>query len=169
MAWMVREIQLDSALSTMKGKKPTYTFRKKSNEIQSLFINQVVEQVTSAASRIERVKVTEEHGLELLKKAKEDLDKGMRILSRKQKMIKFADRSEAGCAMVEYEDDAWASNPEDEKKMEKVVREADKMAKKRKLRDSKEAARKEASWHELPPTFAPTKPAVAPKITRVWC
>ncbi|KAL5474387.1 hypothetical protein EMCRGX_G026329 [Ephydatia muelleri] len=166
MAWMVREIQLDSALSTMKGKKPAYTFRKKSNEIQSLFINQVVEQVTSAASRIERVKVTEEHGLELLKKAKEDLDKGMRILSRKQKMIKFADRSEAGCAMVEYEDDAWASNPEDEKKMEKVVREADKMAKKRKLRDSKEAARKEASWHELPPTFAPTKPAVAPKITR---
>ena len=121
--------------------------------------------MASAASRIERVKVTEERGSELLKKAKEDLDEGIRILSRRQKMIKFADRSEAGCAMVEYEDDAWASNLEDEKKME-VVREADKMAKKRKLRDSKEAARKEALWHELPPTFAPTKPTLAPNITR---
>ena len=73
----------------------------------------------------------------------------------------------------EYEDDALASNSEDEasnsedeKRMEEAVREADrKVAKKHKLHDSKEAARKEAEWHELPPAFATTKPPFAPKIT----
>ena len=57
-----------------------------------------MEQVASAASHIGRVEVAEEWGSELLKKAKEDLDEGMKILSRRQKMIKFADRSEAGWA-----------------------------------------------------------------------
>ena len=47
--------------------------------------------MTSAASRIGRVEVAEEWGLELLKKAKEYLDEGMKILSRRQKIIKFAD------------------------------------------------------------------------------
>ena len=109
-----------------------------------------------------------------MKKAKEDLDEGMKILSCGQKMIKFADRLEVGWAVVEeYEDNALASNSEDEasnsedeKRMEKAVREADrKVAKKHKLHDSKEAARKEAEWHELPPASATTKPPFAPKIT----
>eukprot|EP00731_Ephydatia_muelleri_P008282 Em0004g620a len=175
-ARMVRESQMESAQTVRKGKKPTYTFRKKGNEIQSTFIDQVVEQVVLAACRIRRVEVAEERGSERLKKAKEDLDEGIKILSCRQKMIKFADRLEVGWAMVEeYEDDALASNSEDEasnsedeKRMEKAVREADrKVAKKRKLRDSKEAARKEAAWHELPPAFATTKPPFAPKITAV--
>ena len=85
-----------------------------------------MEQVASAASRIGRVEVAEERGSELLKEAKEDLDEDMKILSRRQKMIKFADRSEAGWAVVEeYKEDALASNSEDEKRMEKAVREAD--------------------------------------------
>ena len=117
---MVRECQLGVARSTLKGKKPAYTFKKKGSEIQS---DQVVEQVASAASRIERVEVTEEHGSKLLKKAKEDLDKSIRIISCRQKMIKFADQLEVGWAVVaEYEEDALASNSEDENKMEKVVR-----------------------------------------------
>ena len=66
----------------------------------------------------------------------------------------------------ECEDDALASNSEYEKRMEKAVREAHrKVAKKRKLRDSKEMARKEATRHELPPAFATMKPPFAPKIT----
>ena len=114
---------MESAQSLRKGKKPAYTFRKKGNEIQSAFIDQVVEQVASAASCIGRVEVAEEWGSEFLKKAKEDLDEGMKILSRRQKMIKFADRSEAGWAVVEgYEDNVLASNSEDEKRMEKAVR-----------------------------------------------
>ena len=53
---------MESAQSVRKGKKPTYTFRKKSNEIQSTFIDQVVEQVASAACRIGRIEVAEEGG-----------------------------------------------------------------------------------------------------------
>ena len=91
----------------------------------------------SAASRVERVEASDERRSDLLKKAKEDLEEGMKILSRRQKMIKFADRSEAGWAVVEeYEDDALASNSEDERRMEKAERAAEKkVAKKRKLRE----------------------------------
>ena len=53
-ARMVRESQMEFAQTIRKGKKPAYTFRKKGNEIQSAFIDQVVEKVTSAASRIGR-------------------------------------------------------------------------------------------------------------------
>ena len=91
-ARMVRESQMESAQSVRNRKKPTYTFRKKGNEIQLAFIDQVVEQVVSAACRIGRVEVAEEGGSERLKKAKEDLDEGMKILSCRQRMIKFADR-----------------------------------------------------------------------------
>ena len=47
--------------------------------------------------RIERVEATDGCGSELLKRAKVE---GMRILSRRQKIIKFADRSETGWAVV---------------------------------------------------------------------
>ena len=67
-----------------KRKEACLHLPKRGNEIQSAFIDQVVEQVGSVASRIRRVEVAEERGSELSKKVKEDLDEGM-------KMINFAD------------------------------------------------------------------------------
>ena len=125
----------------------------------------------SAATRVERVVASDERGSDLLKKAKEDLKEGMKILSRRQKMIKFADRSEAGWAVVEeYEDDALASNSEDERRMEKAERAAEKkVAKKRKLRErstKEDAVRKGAARPDLSPAmaFAPAKPPTVPRM-----
>ena len=54
---------------------------------------------------------------------KEVLLEGMDLNSRRQKLIKFADRSEAGWAVVdEYVDDDLANDSEDDKQMEQVER-----------------------------------------------
>ena len=58
----------------------------------------------------------------------------MDLISRRQKLIKFADWSEASWAVVdEYVDDDLADDSEDEKRMERAERMAErKLAKKRK-------------------------------------
>ena len=58
----------------------------------------------------------------------------MDLISRRQKLIKFADRSEVGWAVVdEYVDDDLADDSEDEKRMEWAVTMADReLAKRRK-------------------------------------
>ena len=154
-----------------KGKKLAYTFKKKGNEIQSAFIDRVTERVVLAAAHVERAMAADESGAVHLTKAREDLEEGIKILTHRQKMIKFADRSDAGRALVEeYEYDALASNPEDERKMEKAERAAEKkVAKKRKLRESKtreEAVKMGALRPSIEPgmAFAPTKPPMAPKL-----
>ena len=67
-------------------------------------------------------------------KAKEALDEGLRLIANRQKLIKIADRSEYGWGVVaEYEADDLASGSEDEKRLEKAERAAEKKAlKKRK-------------------------------------
>ncbi|KAL5499334.1 hypothetical protein EMCRGX_G010728 [Ephydatia muelleri] len=154
-----------------KGKKLAYTFKKKGNEIQSAFIDRVTERVVLAAAHVERAMAADETGAVHLTKAREDLEEGIKILTHRQKMIKFADWSDAGRALVEeYEDNALASNPEDERKMEKAERAAEKkVAKKRKLRESKtreEAVKMGALRPSIEPgmAFAPTKPPMAPKL-----
>ena len=122
-ARMVRENQMESARILAKGKKPAFNFRKKGHEIQSAFIDRVTDQVASATARMERVEAADDIGAAQLEKAKEDLQEGIKLLTRRQKLIKFADRSEAGWAAVEeYEDDELASNSEDERKMDKAER-----------------------------------------------
>ena len=67
-------------------------------------------------------------------RAKEALREGTDLISRRQKVIKFADLSEAGWAVVdEYVDDDLADESEDEKRMEWAERMAErKLVKSRK-------------------------------------
>ena len=59
-------------------------------------------------------------------RAKQALREGTDLISRRQKLIKFAGRSEAGWAVVdEYVDDDLADDSEDEKRMEWAERMAD--------------------------------------------
>ena len=86
-------------------------------------------------------------------------------------MIKFADWSDSGWAAVEeYEDDELASYSEDERKMDKAERVAErKMAKKRKLKESKnreEVLKKGVLRPSMEPAtaFAPAKVPMVPKL-----
>ena len=66
----------------------------------------------------------------------------MAFLTHRQKLIKLADRSESGWAVVdEYDADALADNSEDERKIEKAEKAAEKkLAKRRKVQEGKQRA-----------------------------
>jgi len=62
----------------------------------------------------------------------EELRAGMRAITNRQKLIKIADRSEFSWAVVEaYESDNLASDSEDEKRLIKAERDAERKLKKR--------------------------------------
>ena len=75
----------------------------------------------------------------LLDRAVKELEEGKALIAHRQKVIKLADRSEAGWAVVEeYEGDDLADNLEDERRMERAEGKAEKkLAKKRKLKEAK--------------------------------
>ena len=62
-------------------------------------------------------------------KAKKSLDEGMALIAHRQKLIKLADRSEHGWKVVkEYESDVLAENEDDEKRIAKAEKAAEKHA-----------------------------------------
>ena len=85
-----------------------------------------------------------------LEKAKISLKRGKDALAHRQKLIKVADRSELGWAVVaEYETDGLAADSDDEKRLERAERTAErKVARKKSKADEAEKGRR--SVHDLP-------------------
>ena len=107
-----------------KAKRDPFSFRRKGNENQFRFCEDVEEQLQSAASSISRAEKAA--GKEALSRAKNAVEQGMELLSRRKKLIKLADRSEAGWALVEeYVEDDLAEDSEDERRIEKAERAAE--------------------------------------------
>ena len=128
----LREGQEDAALKMERGaRRDPYIFKRRGNENQYRFSEELADRVTTASSSVARAE--RGGGIAAFDRAKEVLREGMDLISRRQ-LIKFADRSEAGWAVVdEYVDDDLADDSEDEKRMERAERMAErKMAKKRK-------------------------------------
>ena len=91
----------------------------------------VEEAVSSARTKLTRLKPTVLEEREALKRAESSLDDGMKQLATCQKHIKIADRSEHGWATVDhYEDDPLASGPDNEKEIDRAESKAEKDAKK---------------------------------------
>ena len=124
-----QEEALEKAAKRAKREKP-YTFRKKSHQIQFDFNEQVAACIDNAKDELTK-RPTTATGLTKAVKALED---GMELLTSRQELIKIADRSELGWKVVdEYEADELASGSEDEKKLERAERTAERKAvKKRK-------------------------------------
>ena len=153
--------------------KDSYVFKKKGNECQYKANKEVKERLEVAASYLDRVKAVS--GKEHLNLAKKEIAKGTSFLARREKLIKLADRSESGWAVVEeYNADVLADDSDDEKKIEKAENAAErKLAKRRKVQEVK--LREGLAARSLPrlgsePTpkapFASPKPAIAavPKL-----
>ena len=115
--------------------KDSYVFKRKSNECQFKANKEVKERLEVAASYLDRVEAAS--GKEQLDLARKEIAKGTSFLARRQKLIKLADRSELGCAVVEeYDADMLAHDSDDEKKIEKAEKAAErKLAKRRKVQN----------------------------------
>ena len=117
----LREGQEDAALKLEKGvRRDPYVFKRRGNENQFRFCEEIADRLSSASSSV--VRAERGGGKAAFDRAKEALREGTDLVFRRQKLIKFADRSEAGWAMVdEYVDDDLADDSEDEKRMERAV------------------------------------------------
>ena len=125
--------------SERNARKESYSFRIKGNELQFKFNDKVVDKVAAAAAAIGKVDTTSSSSKALLDRAAKELQEGTAHLVHRQKVIKLADRSEAGWAVIEeYEGDDLADDSDDERRMEKAEGKAEKkLAKKRKMKDVK--------------------------------
>lgn len=106
----------------------SFTFRRKAHREQFEFNERVAECLEKATDEVAKRPVDATS----LDKAKAALDQGLELLASRQKLIKIADRSEFGWKVVaEYEADELASDSEDEKKLEKAERNAERKATKK--------------------------------------
>ena len=88
------------------------------------------------------------------------LEEGLQMIAERQKLIKLADRSEFGWGLVaEYTADELAYNSDDEKKIEKAEKAAERKAAKRKKAAQKVPTMKRAMQ-------APQSPVLLPRRTR---
>ena len=107
--------------------EPRYAFKKKSHEEQS----KVNESVDNAMREAEVELQSGGSSATLpsasnIKSVLEYLKKGRAVIAERQKLIKIADRSELGWAVVnEHTADEFAENSDDEKRMEKVEKGAE--------------------------------------------
>ena len=129
--------QEETALKLARGaRRDPYSFRRKGNENQFRFCEDVEDQLQSAAASMLRAE--RGAGKEALSRAKSTIEKGIELLSRRKKLIKLVDRSEAGWAFVEeYVEDDLAEDSDDERRIEKAERAAEKkLAKRKRERDA---------------------------------
>ena len=88
------------------------------------------ESINAAKKEIKKVKPAATDEKEAVRKATIHLDKGIRAIETRQKHIKVTDPSEYGWVTVSvYKDDALADDSEDEKRLEKAEREAERITK----------------------------------------
>ena len=81
---------------------------------------------------LSKIATTDKQDKEAVKKADIFLDESLKALEKHQKHIKVADCSDLGWATVEYYDShLLAADSDDEKRLEKVKKEAERAANKR--------------------------------------
>lgn len=116
------------ARKVRREKSGAYVFRKKGNERQHQFNEEVEEKIGEALEKLDAITPSSSAGSSTtaLDAAKAALKEGESLLARRQKVIKIADRSDLGWNVVtEYEADELADDSDDEKRLEKAERAAE--------------------------------------------
>ena len=122
---LLEEQKAENERMTKKLKlEKKFEFRKKGNEIQHAFNENVKAKVEEAAAIVEKLQGT----AGAVEKAKESLKEGVQLIEERQKLIKIADQSDSGWLTAqEYE----ADDSDDEKRIARAERQAEKLKKKR--------------------------------------
>lgn len=123
-----------------KARADAPIFKRKGNQKQYEHNRDVLEEVSGAISFLDSGEVD---------KAKQRMQDGKKLIVKRQKLIKIADREEDGWDVVKfYESDDLASNSEDEKDIFKARRQA--AAEKKKVTDKKRKKGKFGNYQKFP-------------------
>ena len=130
--WQGQEDPAARALKRARYEKP-YSFKQKGNEEQASFNSKVDESLAKAEAELAEAHPSTAPSFN---RALQALQKGRKLITGCQKLIKIVDRSEHGWGVVaEYTTDELAEDSDDEKRLEKAERVAEqKAAKRRKKR-----------------------------------
>ncbi len=126
----VRQGQEDAATKALKRVRheKAYAFKRKGNEEQATFNSRVEETLAEAQAAL-----AVPGSSKAIERAQAALKKGTDLLQERQKLIKIADRSEYGWGVVaEYTADELAADSDDEKRLDKAEKAAERKAGKRK-------------------------------------
>ena len=127
----LKEEAATKAANRVRRDKP-YAYKKKAHEEQATFNEKVQEAVREAHEALETA--TDSPAVQ---RAKTALQQGSTLLSERQKLIKIADRSANGWGVVvEYTADELADDSDDEKRLEKAEKAAERKAGLKRERDS---------------------------------
>ena len=112
-------------------------FKRKGNEKQFIFNAQISDSVQTAVGLLDKIKPEQPQAAAILKTAKEQLEEGMQAITDRQKLIRFADRSQYGWGAVEeYLQEDIAKDEKEAKKWADAEKSMEaKMSRKRTLDD----------------------------------
>ena len=129
----VHSVQKTSRKLAQKITRSNYQFKCKGNEIQYNFNSGVEESISAAKEElIKKIKPGSDKDKELLQKASNSLDEGIKTIKKRQKHVKVADSSEFGWTTVQHYDcNPLAESAEDEKHLEKAEKHAERESAKR--------------------------------------
>ena len=157
------------ALRKVRREKP-YAYRRKGNEEQASFNEKVEDSIVAAQMELEGATPPTSGALD---RAKKSLKEGLALLCERQKLIKLADRSEHGWGVVaEYTADELAEDSDDEKRIFKAEKAAErKAAKRRKTMPPRPRSRVQGSMVDAAPAVGlhqaqqvvPGRPATMPQ------
>ena len=134
---------------------PAYQFRKKGNEMQFKFNQEVEESIASAKKELEKMALSDTGERATLSRATELLEEGASAPKTWQKHIKVADRSRFGRGTVRhYQSDPLADNEDDEKQLRRSEKEAE-----HEFREFEEASKRRrgggrGGWRRRPYPYA---------------
>ena len=119
--WQAQDEAVTKADKCVWREKP-YELKRRAHEEHTRFNPQVEESVQEAQDALANINdsLSFQH-------AHEALEKGARLLAERQKLIKIADRSGLG-VVAEYTADELADNSDDEKRLEKAEKAAERKA-----------------------------------------
>ena len=113
-----------------------FVFKKKSHQEQAKVNDRIEESITEAETQLAEVAADAYEGSQLASKVEsiqQSLKRGKKIVAERQKLLKIADRSEFGWAVVaEYTADELAEDSDDEKRINKAEKAAEKKAARKK-------------------------------------
>ena len=118
-----------SAVRKVRQDTP-FVFKKKSHQEQAKVNDRIEESITEAETQLAEVAADAYEGSQLASKVEsiqQSLKRGKKIVAERQKLLKIADRSEFGWAVVaEYTADELAEDSDDEKRINKAEKAAEK-------------------------------------------